>query len=136
MKTLNSKGITLIDGLIYFAVAGILIAGVAPRVVPPTLSKERQYTATVTEKAVKGQEGKYLIFAKLPDNSMKVFENTDSIIKWKFNSSDVYANIVPGKTYDFNTYGWRVPPLSLYENILTAKEVPAKSIDAVVTPTK
>lgn len=88
-------------------------------------SDRETYRATVTEKVVKKDSGEdiYLIFTKLQDGEVRVFENTDSLLERKFNSSDVYAKIQSGKTYDFSTYGWRFQPLSVYENILEAREI-------------
>jgi hypothetical protein len=58
---------------------------------------------------------KYLIFT--PN---EVFENTDSILMFKFNSSDVYGSIQRGQTCTFEVVGWRVPFLSWYRNIAKA----------------
>ena len=83
------------------------------------------YRGTVTDKerVIQHRRSKYLIFTELEDNSVRVFQNTDSWLEWKFGSSDMYAGIKKGKMYDFKTYGWRVPFLSWYENIIDAKEV-------------
>lgn len=83
------------------------------------------YRITVQEKQVKryNKSDTYLIFGVLPDGSKKVFENTDSILELKWDSSDIYAQLEEGKTYDIRTYGWRSPFLSWYENILSAKPV-------------
>ena len=83
------------------------------------------YTATVKEKQVKryNDKDKYLIFTELADGSKRVFENTDSLLEWKFNSSDIYAELEEGKTYNIKTYGWRIPILSDYENIIGVEEV-------------
>jgi hypothetical protein len=91
----------------------------------PHCSKDT-YTAKVTEKEriVDGDDSKYLVYTKLQDGKVRVFENTDSTLEWKFNSSDVYARIEKGKTYEFDTYGWRIPFMSLYENIIDLREVP------------
>ncbi len=86
---------------------------------------------TVTEKAVKRvrQSDKYLLFTKLNDGQTRVFENTDSLLEAKFNSSDVYAEIEVGTKYDLESYGWRIPFLSFYENILGAQPVQEPSKD-------
>lgn len=74
-------------------------------------------TALVTEKTTKrtNDEDKYLIFTE-----GEVFENTDSLLRLKFNSSDVYAKIVNGKTCTFTVNGWRFPFFSMYRNVLEA----------------
>jgi hypothetical protein len=94
----------------------------------------QNYVATVTEKAVKrhGDSDQYLIFTKLGNGEVRVFENEDAWFAGKFRSSDLYAKINPGKTYEFETRGWRVPLMSWYENILTSTEVNTNSIDSHV----
>jgi hypothetical protein len=61
------------------------------------------------------QQSKYLIFT-----DKETFENVDSWLALKFNSSDVYGSITKGATCDFRVTGWRVPFLSWYRNILDA----------------
>jgi len=61
------------------------------------------------------QESKYLIFT-----DQETFENVDSLLGWKFNSSDVYGSIIEGSTCEFVVTGWRIPILSWYRNILSA----------------
>lgn len=58
-------------------------------------------------------ESKYLIFT-----DKEVFENTDTLLRGKFNSSDFYGKIKVGQTCNFLVSGWRVPFLSMYRNIL------------------
>lgn len=52
----------------------------------------------------------------------EVFEVSDTVVKFRFNSSDVYGAIKIGKCYDVVVYGARVPFLGMYRNILEAKE--------------
>lgn len=56
---------------------------------------------------------KYLIFT-----DREVFENTDSLLRLKFNSSDFYGRIKVGQTCDFTVIGWRIPFFSVYRNII------------------
>ncbi len=64
-----------------------------------------------------GKDGScsYLVFT-----DKGVLQNSDTILRGKFNSSDVYAAIKVGKSYDFTTVGFRVPLFSMYPNILHA----------------
>ncbi|MFE9834072.1 hypothetical protein ACFYP4_02815 [Streptomyces sp. NPDC005551] len=55
---------------------------------------------------------KYLIFT-----SAGVFENTDSFMALKNNSSDLYNQLRAGERYEANVIGWRIPILSEYPNI-------------------
>jgi hypothetical protein len=52
----------------------------------------------------------------------ETYQVTDSWIKNRFNSSDLYGHIEKDKTYEFHTIGLRVPILSHYPNIMSAKE--------------
>jgi hypothetical protein len=91
----------------------------------PHLDRET-YTARVTEKTVKryDDDDKYLLFTKLvEDNKVRVFENTDSWLELKRNSSNIWGELEEGKTYEIKTYGFRAPVFSWYENILEVKEV-------------
>lgn len=60
---------------------------------------------------------KYLIFS-----NKEVFENTDSFIFFKFNSSSLQGKLQKGRKYRIKVVGWRIPFLSSYRNIITAKE--------------
>lgn len=85
---------------------------------------ENTYAVTVTDKQIKryGESDKYLIFVKLDNGELKVFENTDSLVKLKFNSSDVFAQLEENKKYEFRVYGFRNRFLSMYENIIEVSE--------------
>lgn len=61
------------------------------------------------------QVSKYLIFT-----DQETFENVDSWLALKFNSSDVYGSIIEGAKCEFVVTGFRVPLLSWYRNILSA----------------
>ncbi len=106
--------------------AGLVLAigSIGTCAVSPHLSRDN-YVGTVTEKLVKryDKKDKYLVFTKLQDSSVRVFENTDSFLEGKWDSSDIQAQIEPGKKYEFRTYGWRIPFFSFYENILSAREI-------------
>ena len=65
-----------------------------------------------TERVVNNNESKYVIFGK-----NEVYENTDSLLRLKFNSSDFYRDIEAGKCYTFKVQGWRIPFFSSYRNI-------------------
>jgi len=63
--------------------------------------------------------GVYLVWTE----QNEVFEIADSVLFWRWNSSDVYGQIEPGKTYRLRVVGWRVPILSWYRNILEARPI-------------
>lgn len=90
---------------------------------------EGRATITVTEKITKrdGDSDKYLIYVKPVAGQDKVYQNTDSIMYLKFDSSDMYAELEVGKTYDCKTWGWRVPFFSSYKNLINCTEVDDES---------
>lgn len=85
----------------------------------------RNETATVTDKNVKNnsKESKYLIYCEDIDGNTVVYEVTDSLLHGRFNSSDVYAQISVGKTYEFTVGGSRSGFLSWYPNIYEYKVI-------------
>lgn len=99
-------------------VLGVAIVG---SIIPHTM--KNTYTVTITDKQVKrsNDSDKYLIYTKT-DGKTRVFKNTDSLLEGKFNSADVYAELEIGKTYDIETYGYRIPFCSMYENIVDVEE--------------
>lgn len=105
-------------GILAVATAGVLVAaGVGLyEAVNPT----KDVTATVTDKVVKndGNSSTYLIFT-----DKGVFENSDSLVNGKWDSSDVYSQIKKGHTYVFHVRGIRNHVLSWYPNILNVKDV-------------
>lgn len=90
-------------------------------------SNKRVVTVEVTDKGIKtkGNDSKYLIYTKDAAGEIMVFEITDSLVYQRFDSSDVYAGIEIGKTYDFTIVGIRFPFFSMYPNIINYQEVEA-----------
>lgn len=75
-----------------------------------------QVVATVTDKSRvcnRDNECKYLIFT-----DVETFEVTDSLIHFRFNSSDYYGSIQRDQTYTFTVVGWRIPLMSMHRNII------------------
>ena len=76
-------------------------------------------TITVTDKdrivdpKRKSTSSKYLVFTE-----GEVFENTDDLFLWKFNSSDIQGRLKVGETYSVEVIGWRVQFLSRYRNVV------------------
>ena len=75
------------------------------------------------ERIVKSDSSKYLIFGE-----KEVYQNTDTILRFKFNSSDFYKDIEEGSCYKFNVQGWRVPFLSWYRNIYGFEQKTTNSV--------
>lgn len=78
-------------------------------------------TVTVQEKYVKKSKGlgKYMII----DTNNNTYEITDLIFKSKFNSSDLYAELKEGQTYEIEVTGSRIKWLSCYKNINIIREI-------------
>ena len=87
-------------------------------------TNKRTVVSTVTDKGTKryGKGDKYLIYCHNENGNSEVFEITDSILKFRFDSSDLYNDVQVGKTYEFTICGSRVPWLSWYPNIYQIKE--------------
>lgn len=106
-------------------ILGIILVLLAISIIK--VSNEQTYEVTVQSKEVKNEsngDGKYLVFTI--DNTTgesRVFEVTDSLWKWRFDSSDVYNTIIPEHTYKFTTGGYRVPLFSWYQNIYEVTEI-------------
>ncbi|GAA4946344.1 hypothetical protein HD597_006797 [Nonomuraea thailandensis] len=105
--------VEVIGGLIFFALILAIIIGVA---VAKT-GTGRIETATVESKervCDSSRSCRYLIFT-----DRGVYENTDAWLSLKFDSSDIYGAIKPGRTYRLKVNGWRVEVTSSYPNILS-----------------
>lgn len=66
-----------------------------------------------TERVVTKDSSRYIIYGE-----KEVYENTDSMWYWKYNSADFYRDIEQGKTYKLRVYGWRIPFFSMNRNII------------------
>lgn len=63
----------------------------------------RTIEGVVTDKTTKkvGKSDKYIVFIDDGSGRAIPLEVTDSLLKWRFNSSDVWGNIDVDKTYSF-----------------------------------
>lgn len=102
-----------------FALCSIPLAFAIPLYTQDTI------TVTVTDKSERTQvdsEGriqssKYLVFTET-----ETLENTDVFVLGKFHSSDIQGRLREDSTYTLRVYGWRVPFLSMYRNIIDVSE--------------
>ena len=83
----------------------------------------RHIAIEVTDKAVKNN--KYMVYGRTvdPEHLPKSYEITDSAIKGRVDSSDMYAEIEVGKTYEYIVGGNRIPFMSWYPDIYSATEI-------------
>ena len=91
-ELMDTLAIILSFGLFIFTL--VVIALCIYRPINKVVNK-REVTVTVTEKAVKngGESGKYLIYTEDEEGNIAVYEITDSLLAFRFDSSDVYAAI-------------------------------------------
>jgi hypothetical protein len=76
------------------------------------------FTVTGKEAVKADKSSKYLVFT-----NVTTYEVEDSVLFWRWDSSDVYGRLTIGKTYRATLQGWRIPILSMYPNILDPVEV-------------
>jgi hypothetical protein len=104
---------------ILFGLVFVVLIGASVIIHFATMDTVTGVTVTGKERITTGSgqsmESKYLIFT-----DRETFENVDSVLGWKFNSSDVYGRIAAGQVCTFDVAGFRIPILSMYRNILTA----------------
>lgn len=117
----RKKSIGFGGWFIIIAIFALLVSSLMPAFIH--LDRET-YTVTITGKAVKryDKEDKYLVFAKTEDGKFMEFENTDSWLELKFNSSSIQGRLEVGRKYRVRVYGWRIPLLSWYPNIVKAQK--------------
>lgn len=75
------------------------------------------HTVEVIKTEIVGNNDHYMIFCK--ENGKNVtYTLDDSFWHWQWNTSDIYAGIEVGVTYNIRTSGFRIPFLSSYKNII------------------
>lgn len=109
-KFLNKVEWVLIAILAASVVLGSLTGGLKNLVGNEVLTAK----VVKSERVCKNDVCKYLVFTK-----DEVFENTDTVWRLKWNSSDLYAQIENGGTYSFKVYGVRFGYFSWYRNIVS-----------------
>lgn len=104
---------TLVVGI--FALA-VLLALASPVVTYSTVEWVYDVEVTKTERKVSNDSSVYMVYTR-----QETFQNADSILFFKFNSSDVYAGISAGSRCNFRVSGFRIAMLSSYRNIIEAR---------------
>lgn len=110
------------------AIALVVIAVIVFPVI--NFSNDHKYTVTITDKervtrlsVACSTVSKYLVYGEDENGKTYVFENTDTLFRGKFNSSDVYGALKEGETYELTLIGFRVHIFNWYENIIDFKVV-------------
>lgn len=83
------------------------------------------YTVTISNKQMEKQNNKkiYLIYTQTSNGNIRTFKDVNSIIELKFNSNDIYGGLQLYRKYQIRTYGFRIPIISCYENIIKVKKI-------------
>jgi hypothetical protein len=68
--------------------------------------------------AMGNNSAKYLVFT-----NVETFEITDSLAENRFDSSDMYGVLRNGHCYRGEVYGWRIPFLSMYRNLVHVEHI-------------
>ena len=102
--------VSIIIGLIIFVVWSI------------SMDLQTEYlTAKITKLTIENGETHFVV--EHSDGTTEVLQNEDSFLRGKFNSSDILMNLEVDKTYRFKLNRQRIRFLSMYRNILDAKEL-------------
>lgn len=104
-------------GIFFFIILLSLGTGIAKIFVKETIEITVTDKERIVESSGKTTSSKYLVFSE-----NEVFENTDEILVWKFNSSDLQGNLHIGNTYKVTVIGWRIEWLSWYRNIISISD--------------
>jgi len=113
-STNSSAGIKAI-----FVIAVILAIGTCSMGYQYGTIRSETITIKRLERVTSGDSSKYLIYT----NEGEVFENTDALFHGKWDSADLYGHLDEGSRYEVTVYGWRIPFLSTYRNIIEAEQV-------------
>ncbi len=123
MKDTSSTKTTVEVVLLIIALIGCIWFSVARNF------NDTTYTITITDKervtssSSKQIISKYIIFGDDEDGNSLVFENSDTWLRGKWDSSNLQGKLKEGKTYEITVVGYRIPFLSMYQNILKAEEI-------------
>lgn len=91
---------------------------------------ETEYTnLTVKDKSYSGKNDGYIVWFEDENGTQYEFENEDSLLKGKWNSSTIQGKLEEGATYNITTTGWRVPLFSWYPNIVEYELVESSNAD-------
>lgn len=113
-------------GMVIFVIGFIVLSMI---ISIPFNFNDHTYTVVITDKEriVKGSskstESKYLIFADDVNGESMVFENTDTLLRLKWNSSNIQGKLKVGHTYKITVVGFRLSFMSMYENIIKVEEI-------------
>ena len=109
--------------IVFAIIVSIVLIGLLVFIVSIGYQNEETIECTIEDKWVKRKDKSDMYLVQC-DN--EVYQITDLIFKGKFNSSDIYANLKVGNTYEITTTGYRFELLSMYKNINEYEKVEDK----------
>jgi hypothetical protein len=59
----------------------------------------------------------------MKDGNIKTFKDTNSLLELKIHSENVYYSLTINGKYEISAYGFNLPLLSSYQNIINAKGI-------------
>jgi len=99
----------------------LIIVGVFSKAVV-SYTTERTVAVTVTgaervcNSTSEGSDCRYLVYT-----DQTTYENTDSLWRWKWNSSDLHGSLEEDASYELTIIGFRLGFLSWYPNVIRAE---------------
>lgn len=114
-------GVGLAAGIVLVLLCGLVIGGCMG------YAQTSSVTFTVEDKeSVTTQDGhEYRVYT-----TQGTFKVADSWVHPRFNSSEVYGRLKDGRSYRCEVYGWRVPVLSQFKNILSCDTAKGQNGDS------
>ncbi len=108
-----------------FIIITIFVILMAIGITAASSFNDTEYTVTVTDKerVVQNDSSYYLVFTEDENGEVLVFENTDNIFRGKFESSNIQGELKIGCTYNITVVGYRVPFLTMYQNIIEIEHI-------------
>jgi len=115
--TMMNPGRNIIYPIIVIALIFMVVYNIAYFTSSTDITIKVTKTDRIVESSGSGKDltvtSKYLIYT-----TDETFQNTDSWVYGKFNSSDFQGKLLPNTTYKVKVLGWRIPFLSTYRNIV------------------
>ena len=110
---------------IFELITAVIVIAAALTLSVITSFNDTEYIVTVTDKEriTSNNSSEYLVFTEDEQGETIVFENTDNILRGKWDSSNIQGELKIGDTYKIIVVGYRIPFLSMYQNIIEIEGV-------------
>lgn len=81
------------------------------------------YVVTIANKRIIKVDNidEYVVYTQMEDGNVKVFRDANSFVELKFNSEDVYWALRINRKYEVTAYGFGIPSIASYQNIIKVK---------------